>query len=153
MADPEAGNATPVAERQFDTELLQRFMKEKDEVAGFIEEIQTATQRMRHLLEESKQAFDPDKDREISSNLKRVTMSASGYAKKAKVRACVVRRVRRVRAWPAAPLPSAVCASAPRDRLPPAGGDCCAVQIALDRMKVEAQKLQRAYGNEDRTYT
>jgi hypothetical protein len=76
--------------RSFDTEVIQNFLKEKDEVTGWIEEIDGATKTITHLLDESKQAFDPEKDLEISRNLKRCTATASGFAKKAKVRLAAV---------------------------------------------------------------
>ena len=72
-------------ERSFDTDAIQAFLKEKDEVAGWIDQIDGATKTIQHLLDESKQAFDPEKDQEISRNLKRCTATASGFAKKAKV--------------------------------------------------------------------
>ena len=74
------------SERAFDTEIIQNFLKDKDEVQGWIEQIDVATNTVDHLLDESKQAFDPEKDAEISRNLNRCTATASGYVKKAKVR-------------------------------------------------------------------
>jgi len=72
-------------ERAFDTIVIQNFLKDKDEVQGWIQEIDNATRTVQHLLDESKQAFDPEKDLEISRNLRKCTTTASGFAKKAKV--------------------------------------------------------------------
>jgi hypothetical protein len=49
--------AAEIEERAFDTAIIQSFLKDKDEVQGWIAEIEAGTNVIKHLLDESRYAL------------------------------------------------------------------------------------------------
>ena len=120
--------------RPFDTSAVQDFVSDRNEVQACIQLINSATATVSHLLDESKQAFDPEKDMEISGNLRRCTVTAATSARIAQVsRGCRGTVVR-----------SFVHHSRLRVLL--------SVQGLINKMKTQCQEIARLHGSEDRTY-